>query len=99
MDVADFDFELPEDLVAQTPPQERGRSRLLVLDRESERMTHTVVAACPGWFRDGDVLVVNNTRVFPARLLGRRVPSGGHVECLLIARRTEDTWEALVHPG
>src|SRR5580765_2107720 len=84
MDVRDFDFDLPPDLIAQEPPAERGGARLLHLDRESGAIAHTSVSALPDLLRPGDLIVVNNTRVFPARLLGRRVPSGGGVECLLI---------------
>ena len=99
MDVRDFDFDLPSDLVAQEPPVERGASRLLHLDRRTGGLTHTTITALPDRLHPGDVLVVNNTRVFPARLLGRRMPSGGAVECLLIRRLDEERWEALVHPG
>ena len=108
MDVHDFDFDLPPELIAQQPPPDRGAARLLVLDREGGSLTHTGVTALPGLLRAGDLLVVNDTRVFPARLLGRRVPSGGAVECLLVRPVPEsvpefgpDTaiWEALVHPG
>src|SRR5215204_4147211 len=107
MDVRDFDFDLPADLIAQEPAADRGGSRLLVVDRASGALTHSRVAALPDFLRAGDLLVVNNTRVFPARLLGRRVPSGGAVECLLVRRAPETvpqnlsgtaTWEALVHP-
>lgn len=107
MRVADFDFELPPELIAQEPPAERSGARLLCLDRASGRTHHTMVADLPGRLRAGDVLVVNNTRVFPARLLGRREPSGGAVECFLIARLEAEAadapgaerWSALVHPG
>jgi S-adenosylmethionine:tRNA ribosyltransferase-isomerase len=107
MDVGDFTFDLPPDLIAQEPPSERGASRLLVLPRGSGPVTHTSIAALPDLLRAGDVLVVNNTRVFPARLLGRRLPSGGRVECLLLRRlgpveeggAAGDCWEALMHPG
>ena len=88
MDVRDFDFDLPADLIAQEPAADRGGSRLLVVDRASGAMTHSRVAALPDFLRAGDLLVVNNTRVFPARLLGHRVPSGGAVECLLVRRVT-----------
>jgi S-adenosylmethionine:tRNA ribosyltransferase-isomerase len=84
MDVRDFDFDLPPELIAQEPAAERGGSRLLVLDRARSALTHARVADLPDFLRAGDLLVVNNTRVFPARLLGRRVPSGGAVECLLV---------------
>ncbi len=86
MDVRDFDFDLPADLIAQEPAADRGGSRLLVVDRASGAMTHARVAALPDFLRAGDLVVVNNTRVFPARLLGHRVPSGGAVECLLVRR-------------
>ena len=97
--VSDFDFTLPEHLIAQAPPAERGSSRLLVLDRHTGARVHSSVAALPQHLRAGDLLVVNDTRVFPARLLGHRDPSGGAVECLLLGRLGEDTWDALVHPG
>ena len=101
MDVREFDFELPPDLIAQEPPRERGGSRLLHLDRTTGAIQHTHVTALPDLLRAGDLVVVNDTRVFPARLLGRRVASGGAVECLLVARVAPDAdvWEALMHPG
>lgn len=99
MRVADFDFELPTALIAQTPPEPRGTSRLMVLDRAAPDLKVTAFSALPDELREGDLLVVNDTKVFPARLLGRRVPSGGAVECLLLQRREGDEWEALVHPG
>ena len=83
MNVDDFDFDLPDALIAQDPPKERGGSRLLVLHRTGT-IEHTVFANLTQYLVPGDVLVVNNTRVFPARLLGHRVPSGGGVECLLL---------------
>lgn len=86
MDVRDFDFDLPPELIAQEPTPERVAARLLHLDRASGGITHTVVSALPRLLRPGDVVVVNNTRVFPARLMGHRVPSGGAVECLLVRR-------------
>jgi S-adenosylmethionine:tRNA ribosyltransferase-isomerase len=99
MRVDAFDFDLPPDLIAQHPPAVRGTSRLMVLDRASGATECAVVAALPRYLRDGDLLVVNDTRVFPARLIGRRVPSGGMVECLLLERLDAECWEALVHPG
>jgi S-adenosylmethionine:tRNA ribosyltransferase-isomerase len=109
--VRDFDFDLPPELIAQEPPAERGTARLLCLDRTSGEVSHRRVADLASTLRAGDVLVVNNTRVFPARLLGRRVPSGGAVECLLVGRAATpdqtlaseaeagERWEALMHPG
>src|SRR4051794_32027450 len=91
MDVREFDFDLPPELIAQEPPRERGGSRLLHLDRASGAIQHTHITALPDRLRAGDLVVVNDTRVFPARLLGRRVPSGGAVECLLVARAGSDT--------
>ena len=83
MNVSDFDFELPRDQIAQEPAP-RGASRLLVLERGSGAITHTVFSRIGEFLRAGDLLVVNDTKVFPARLIGRRVPSGGAVECLLM---------------
>ena len=106
MDVREFDFDLPPELIAQEPRAAREAARLLCVWRREGEPEHRSVADLPGLFRSGDVLVINNTRVFPARLLGRRVPSGGAVECLLIrridsddARPDEEWWEALMHPG
>ena len=106
--VTDFDFALPDDLIAQIPPI-RGESRLLGLNRSTGAISHHAFVDLPRLLRPGDLLVVNDTCVFAARLLGRRVPSGGSVECLLL-RSTgtqgdagqapgEMRWEALMHPG
>jgi S-adenosylmethionine:tRNA ribosyltransferase-isomerase len=84
--VRDFDFDLPHELIAQEPAVDRSGARLLYLPRTSGPIVHSAVAALPSLLHRGDLLVVNNTRVFPARLLGHRVPSGGAVECLLVAR-------------
>jgi S-adenosylmethionine:tRNA ribosyltransferase-isomerase len=99
VDVGEFDFALPDELIAQEPPAARGGSRLLVLDRKSGTIEHTAFANLGAYLRSGDLLVLNNTKVFPARLLGHRVPSGGAVEALLLAPLEDGTWEALVHPG
>jgi S-adenosylmethionine:tRNA ribosyltransferase-isomerase len=100
--VSDFDFVLPGELIAQTPLP-RGASRLMILDRRHGRIQHSRFAELPRVLRAGDLLVANNTRVFAARLLGRRVGSGGSVECLLLGRLEGDAsgelWHALVHPG
>jgi S-adenosylmethionine:tRNA ribosyltransferase-isomerase len=99
MHVSDFDFSLPDELVAQVAAP-RGESRLLTLDRTTGAITHGCIRDLPRYLRAGDLLVVNNTRVFPARLTGHRVPSGGAVECMLLAREDESSvWQALVHPG
>jgi S-adenosylmethionine:tRNA ribosyltransferase-isomerase len=114
MDVREFDFDLPHELIAQQPATDRSSARLLHLDRASKRITHGRVADLPQYLDAGDLVVVNNTRVFPARLIGRRVPSGGAVECLLVRREliesaassspdatvgVSEIWEALMHPG
>jgi S-adenosylmethionine:tRNA ribosyltransferase-isomerase len=99
MDLAEFDFDLPTDLIAQEPPADRGGSRLLVLDRRSGDITHRRFQDLPSLLRAGDLLVVNDTKVFPARLLGTRLPGGGAAECLLVRRLDADIWECLVHPG
>jgi len=108
MNVADFDFELPEELIAQDPPPVRGGGRLMAIDRPSGRITHYNFSDLPSLLRSGDLLVVNDTRVFPARLIGTRLPGGGAAECFLIrpavpvhrsSSEGGDTWIALVHPG
>jgi S-adenosylmethionine:tRNA ribosyltransferase-isomerase len=97
---SDFDFDLPDELIAQAPPAVRGGSRLLAIDRASGRLSHLQFTELPSLLRAGDLLVVNDTRVFPARLIGRRLPGGGAAECFLIRPAGEpDTWTALVHPG
>ena len=99
MHLSDFDYRLPADLIAQEACPERVRSRLLTLHRGTGRCSHHTVADLPVLLAPGDLLVVNDTRVYPARLLGHRVPSGGAVECLLLSRLDADRWEVLVHPG
>jgi S-adenosylmethionine:tRNA ribosyltransferase-isomerase len=96
--VSDFDFALPDTLIAQEP-RPRGASRLLVVDRGAGAWRESVIGELPRLLARGDLLVVNDTRVFPARLIGRREPSGGAVECLLIERVDDRHWHALVHPG
>ena len=86
MYLGDFDFDLPADLIAQEPLNERGSSRLLKLDRESGAVEDHQFRSLPRLLRRGDLLVVNDTRVFAARLLGRRLPGGGQAECLLLRR-------------
>lgn len=98
MDLADFDYELPEELIAQYPASERDAARLMVLDRKTGRTDHTVFRSFPELLRPGDCLVVNETRVFPARLNGYRPGTGGSVELLLV-RCEGDCWEVLARPG
>src|SRR5665213_3584425 len=105
MDVRQFSFSLPQDLIAQEPPATRGSSRLLHLDRRSGVRTHNTIDRLAEFLEPGDVVVVNNTQVFPARLLGRREPGGGAVECLLVSRMaaapagTSEVWQALMRSG
>src|SRR5215207_3901456 len=104
MRVSDFDFDLPEHLIAQHPSPARGESRLLVQHRDTGDVEHRMFRDLPDYMAAGDLLVVNDTRVFPARLVGARVPSGGAVECLLmrpvrVVSAAEAEWEALMHPG
>ena len=84
MKVSDFDFDLPADLIAQEPPADRGTSRLLALDRSGGRISHHQFSDLPSLLNPGDVIVVNDTRVFPARLIGTRLPGGGAAECFLV---------------
>jgi S-adenosylmethionine:tRNA ribosyltransferase-isomerase len=97
--LSDFDFELPPGLIAQEPAPARDQSRLLVLDRRAEALAHLHTSDLPALLSPGDLVVVNDTRVIPARLHGHRVPSGGHVECLLLRRLDDERWDVLVHPG
>lgn len=106
--VREFDFDLPPELIAQTPSPDRSDARLLRLSRATGAIEHGRISDLPQRLRPGDVLVVNDSKVFPARLLGHRVPSGGAVECLLIGRvdregttsnSADHVWNALVHPG
>jgi S-adenosylmethionine:tRNA ribosyltransferase-isomerase len=99
LQISEFDFVLPPELVAQEPPITRGASRLLKLDRRIGAIQHGQFGDLAQFLRAGDLLVLNNTRVFPARLLGHRVPSGGAVECLLLDQVADAQWEALMHPG
>jgi len=96
--VSDYDFELPAELIAQEP-RPRGTSRLLVVDRAAGSWTEQSIGDLPALLRAGDLLVANDTRVFPARLIGRRDPSGGAAECFLLERQSDREWLALVHPG
>lgn len=95
----DFDYELPSGLIAQSPMQPRDACRLLVLDRASGQIDHGTFRDILGFIRPGDVLVVNETRVLPARLIGAKDESGGAAEVLLLRNHYEDTWECLVRPG
>jgi len=99
MDVSEFDYHLPEELIAQEPLPERDHSRLLVLDRRTGAYWDRYFYQFPEEVAPGSVLVLNNTRVFPARLFGRRKGFTGHVEVLLLRRREGTRWEVLIKPG
>lgn len=96
---SDFYFELPQELIAQDPLEERSSSRLLVLDKATGEVSHRVFRDIADYLKPGDCLVLNNTKVIPARLLGEREGTGAHVEVLLLKRREGDVWETLVKPG
>jgi len=96
---SDFYFDLPQELIAQDPLEDRSASRLLVLDKTTGAVSHHVFREITDFLNPGDCLVLNNTKVIPARLLGEREQTGGHVEVLLLKRRDKDVWETLVKPG
>lgn len=99
MQKKDFNFELPEKLIAQDPIEDRSSSRLMVLNKETGDIEHKVFKDILNYLNKGDCLVVNNTKVIPARLIGEKKSTGGKVELLLLKRNENDTWEALVKPG
>ncbi len=99
MNVKDFYYDLPEELIAQDPLEKRSNSRLMVLDKESGDVTHRHFYNIKEYLHPGDCLVINNTKVIPARLLGQREDTGGKVEVLLLKRKSDDVWETLVKPG
>lgn len=103
MKLADFDYLLPEELIAQEPAPARDQSRLMVIDRQGGSIRHSIFSTLPEYLQPGDVLVVNNSRVIPARLTGRKT-TGGRVEILLLSRQNQGTslqqsWEALLRPA
>jgi S-adenosylmethionine:tRNA ribosyltransferase-isomerase len=95
----DFDFYLPEELIAQDPLEDRSGSRLLVLDKITGEIEHRIFKDIIQYLVEGDCLVINNTKVIPARLIGEREGTGAKVEVLLLKRQENDIWEALVKPG
>ncbi len=99
MHLKDFYYKLPESLIAQSPAQKRDMSRLLVLDRETGNTNHFLFHDIKKLLKKGDCLVLNNTRVIPARLLGKREDSGGKIEFVLLKKTDGDLWEVLVKPG
>lgn len=95
----DFNFHLPEELIAQDPLEDRSSSRLLVLNKETGETQHKVFKDIIDYLQPGDCLVINNTKVIPARLIGEKEGTGAKVEILLLKRQENDIWEALVKPG
>lgn len=96
---SDFYFDLPQELIAQDPLEDRSSSRLLVLDKETGEMEHRVFHDIVEYLHEGDCLVLNNTKVIPARLMGTKKDTGAAIEVLLLKRRENDIWETLVKPG
>lgn len=99
MKVSDFNYNLPEELIAQTPIQKRDESRLMVLDKTNQKIEHKVFKDILDFLKPGDCLVRNNTKVIPARLYGVKEETGVNVEFLLLNRIEGDIWEVMVHPG
>lgn len=99
MKTSDFYFDLPEELIAQDPLEDRSSSRLLVLNKETGEVTHRVFKDIKEYLRPGDCLVLNNTKVIPARLIGEKEGTGAKIELLLLKRMEGDVWETLVKPG
>ena len=99
MKVRDFYFELPEELIAQVPIEKRDESRLMVLNKNTGEIEHKKFKNILDYINEGDCLVLNNTRVLPARLFGQKEETGAKIEFLLLKRKENDTWETLVKPG
>lgn len=99
MNVSDFNFELPEELIAQDPLEDRSSSRLLVLDKETGEVEHKVFKDVTSYLKKGDCLVINDTKVIPARLFGVKEDTEAKIEVLLLKRKEHDVWETLVKPG
>ena len=99
MKVSDFDYELPQELIAQVPIKDRSASRLMVLNRENKTIEDKIFKDILDYLKPGDCLVRNNTKVIPARLYGIKEETGVHIEFLLLKRIEGDIWEVMVHPG
>lgn len=99
MNIEDFDYHLPEELIAQTPLKDRTSSRLLVLDRQTKNVKHEHFSDIKKYLKPGDCLVLNNTKVLPARLYGIKENTGAKIEVLLLHQKEEDTWEVLTKPA
>ena len=99
MKTSDFDYDLPQELIAQTPVEPRDHSRLMLLDRKTGQIAHAMFYELPDTLIKGDLLVFNDSRVFPARLYGKSEPSGRDIELLLLSRTSDGEWRTLVKPG
>lgn len=99
MKTSDFKYDLPEELIAQVPIEDRSSSRLMVVDKKTGQIEHRVFKDIIDYLEEGDCLVLNDTRVIPARLIGEKVGTGGKIEFLLLKRNEDDSWETLVKPG
>ncbi|MFC1511671.1 tRNA preQ1(34) S-adenosylmethionine ribosyltransferase-isomerase QueA [Candidatus Latescibacterota bacterium] len=99
MKLDDYDYDLPKDLIAQEPAKDRDHSRLLVLDVQNNAIQHAVFRELPAYLRAGDVVVINDTRVFPARLIGSKADTGGEIEVFLLTRHPDGSWDALTRPA
>lgn len=99
MKTSDFYYDLPEELIAQEPLKDRASSRLLVLDKNTGEIEHKIFKNIVDYLKKGDCLVINDTKVMPARLIGARKNTGARVEILLLVRKDLDTWEVLTYPG
>ena len=99
MKTSDFYYDLPQELIAQDPLKKRSDSRLMHLDRKTGQICHQHFTDILRWLHPGDCLVINDTKVIPARLFGRKEDTDAHIEILLLKRRDKDVWETLVKPG
>ena len=99
MKVSDFNYDLPQELIAQVPIDKRDESRLMVLDRDNQTINHKVFRDILDYLKPGDCLVRNNTKVIPARLYGVKEQTGANIEFLLLKRVEGNIWEAMVRPG
>ena len=99
MKTSDFYYELPQELIAQDPLEDRSASRLLVLDKETGKMEHHTFKEIVNYLNPGDCLVINDTKVIPARLFGEKADTKAKAEVLLLKRKENDVWETLVKPG
>lgn len=99
MKTSDFNYYLPEELIAQEPLKDRASSRLMVLDKKTGKIENKVFRNIKSYLKAGDCLVINDTKVMPARLIGERKGTGARVEVLLLTRKDIDTWEVLTYPG